>query len=125
MDVNITNSSKVPATSVRSPVVPASAPVSESEPTSKKEPVRQAIRTDNVELSKESQVASTAKELIVEHNQNRARGSRAYHDETTNRFVTEVVNSNNEVIRQIPIEDALESARRFKKITGLIFNQEA
>ena len=124
MDVNATNSSKVPAMSVRKPVVPASAPTSEPEPTSKKEPVRIEKRTDSVELSKESQVATTAKKLIVEHGQNKPRGSRAYHDETTNRFVIEVVNGNNEVIRQIPLEEALESARRFKQLTGMIFNHE-
>lgn len=125
MDVNITNNGKVPAISVGSPVVPASAPVSETEQPSKKVVVRQPVRTDSVELSKESQAASTSKELIAEINQNRPRGSRAYHDETTNRFVIEVVNSNNEVIRQIPLEEALESARRFKILTGLIFNREA
>lgn len=125
MDVNIINRSKVPATAVRSPVVPASAPVSDAEPPPKQEPVREPIRTDSVELSKESQVASTAKDLVVKHTQSGASGSRAYHDKTTNRFVIEVVNSNNEVIRQIPLEDTLESARLFRKFTGMIFNQNA
>ena len=121
MDVNTLHSTKVPAVNVPSPVVPASAPVSETDAPSN--PV--AVRTDSVELSKESQVASATKELIVERNQNKPRGSRTYRDETTNRFVVEVLNSNNEVIRQIPLEETLESARRFKKLTGLIFNQEA
>lgn len=124
MDVNTLNSSKVPAVTVLSPVVPASTPVSKTEPPGK-QAVRQPIRTDSVELSKESQVASKAKELIVERNQNKPRGSRAYHDETTNRFVVEVLNSNNEVIRQIPLEETLESARRFQKLIGLLFNQQA
>lgn len=124
MDVNTLNSSKVPAVTVLSPVVPASTPVSKTEPPGK-QVVRQPIRTDSVELSKESQVASKAKESIVEYNQNKPRGSRAYHDETTNRFVVEVLNSNNEVIRQIPLEETLESARRFQKLIGLLFNQQA
>ena len=82
------------------------------------------VRTGSVELSKESQVVATLQELIVKRSQNSPRGSRAYHDETTNRFVVKVVNSNNEVIHQIPMEEALEHARRFRKFTGMIFDQK-
>ena len=126
MDVNTVHSSQAPSAAVASPVVPASAPDLKTEHSSKQEvTVREPIRTDTVELSKESQVAAATKDLIVEHNQNSPRGSRAYHDETVNRFVIEVVNSDSEVIRQIPMEDALESARRFQKLTGEMFNLEA
>ncbi len=125
MDVKTVQTKQVASNPVPSPVVLASAPVSKPEPpTKQKEPVPPPVRTDSVELSKESQVVAALQELIVEHSQNSARGSRAYHDETTNRFVVEVVNSNNEVIRQIPMEEALEHARRFRKFTGMIFDQE-
>lgn len=126
MDMKSVQNSQVTSAPVPSPVVPASAPAPSPRPATKQnEPAQQPVRTDSVELSKESQVAATMQELIVQHDQNSARGSRAYHDDTVNRFVIEMVNSDNEVIRQIPMEDALEHARRFRKFTGLVFNQDA
>ena len=46
-------------------------------------------------------------------------------DEATDQFVVEIVNANNEVIRQIPQEEALRLDVLFKKITGIIFDQTA
>ena len=125
MDMNSVHSSQVPSAPVLSPVVPASAPDPKPETLVKQnEKAQTPNRVDTVELSKESQTAAAARDLIVERTQNMARGSRAYHDETVNRFVIEVVNSNNEVILQIPMEEALENARHFRKLTGMMFDQQ-
>jgi uncharacterized FlaG/YvyC family protein len=126
MDVNALHSNRGSSATVASPVVPASTPVSNAERSIIQVPDKPVVREDRVELSKESQVAAAANALVLEqHALSIANGSRTYHDKSTNRFVVEVVNSNNEVIRQIPLEETLESTRRFRKLTGLIFNQEA
>ena len=49
-------------------------------------------------------------------------GVRLYIDEGTNRIVAEIVDKNNEVVRQLPPEEALRIAARFREIIGLIFD---
>ncbi|MCH7910188.1 MAG: flagellar protein FlaG, partial [Candidatus Hydrogenedentes bacterium] len=44
--------------------------------------------------------------------------------EATDQFVVEIVNAKNEVIRQIPLEEALRLDVLFRKITGIIFDQK-
>ena len=43
-------------------------------------------------------------------------------DEATNQIVAEILNRDNEVIRQLPPEEALRIAARFREIIGLIFD---
>lgn len=51
-----------------------------------------------------------------------ASGVRIRVDETTHQVITQILNESNEVIRQLPPEDALKIAARFRQITGLIFD---
>lgn len=46
-------------------------------------------------------------------------------DEATNRWVAQLVNENNEVIRQIPPQELLEIAAKFRRLQGLLFDERA
>ena len=79
---------------------------------------------DIVEISLEHQkpVTNTA---LDNRKENRSRStSNIYHDDITNQFVVEIFNANNEKIRQIPREDVLKIAARFKEVTGMLFDQQ-
>jgi len=65
-------------------------------------------------------------DAVVAQGQSKVRtGSRIHIDEATQQVVVEIVNADGEVIRQIPLEEALRLDILFKKITGLIFDQQA
>lgn len=49
-------------------------------------------------------------------------GVRIRVDDATHQVITQILNESNEVIRQLPPEDALKIAARFRQITGLIFD---
>jgi hypothetical protein len=51
-------------------------------------------------------------------------GSRIRVDETTERIVVEILNSDNEVIKQIPPEALLRALARSRRVTGLILDQQ-
>ncbi|HIA47533.1 MAG TPA: hypothetical protein EYN96_06070 [Candidatus Hydrogenedentes bacterium] len=120
MDVNaIRNGAGTPA-AVASPVVSSAVP---EQGESRKVPVIRRVEVDVVEFDRGSQVKATESPLIVNSNQNIRSGSHVFHDEATNQFVVQVVNKNNEVIRQLPGEDALRIAGRFRQVVGLIFDQ--
>lgn len=46
-------------------------------------------------------------------------------DEATNRWVAQLVDENNEVIRQIPPEELLKIAAKFRRLQGLLFDERA
>lgn len=46
-------------------------------------------------------------------------------DEESKRIVTQIIDANNEVIRQIPPKEVLEFSARFKKLQGLLFDERA
>ena len=96
------------------PVAPPSAPV--------RVPAPQP--PDPVELD-DDRTAQVAVETIVSKSRDKVRtGSRIHVDEATDQFVVEIVNAKNEVIRQIPLEEALRLDVLFRKITGIIFDQK-
>lgn len=98
-------------------------PQGQSPPAPRPEPVQKP--PDIVEASN-AQPSREAVDTVVAQGQSKVRsGSRVHVDEATKQVVVEIVNSNNEVIRQIPIEEALRLDVLFKKITGLIFDQSA
>ena len=73
----------------------------------------------------DNKTAQVAVETIVSESRDKVRnGSRIHVDKATDQFVVEIVNSKNEVIRQIPLEEALRLDALFRKITGLIFDQK-
>lgn len=44
-------------------------------------------------------------------------------DETSKRVVTQILDENKQVIKQIPPEELLQIAARFKRLTGLLFDE--
>lgn len=51
-------------------------------------------------------------------------GVRLQVDESVDRVIAQIVNENNEVIKQIPPEEAVRVFARFREITGLLFDIE-
>lgn len=49
-------------------------------------------------------------------------GIRLHIDKGTNQIVAEIVDKNDEVVRQLPPEEALRIAERFREVIGLIFD---
>lgn len=45
-------------------------------------------------------------------------------DKATDRVVAEIVNESNEVIKQLPPEESLRAAARFRHVVGLLFDQQ-
>ncbi len=79
---------------------------------------------DPIELDDSRAARVAVKNIVSESRDKVGSGSRIHVDEATNQFVVEIVNSKNEVIRQIPLEEALRLEVLFQKITGLIFDQK-
>lgn len=52
-------------------------------------------------------------------------GIRIRVDEPTRQFVAQILNEAQEVIKQIPPEEALEAAARFRVVTGLLFDSNS
>ena len=79
---------------------------------------------DPVELD-DNRTAQAAVKTIISESRDKVRsGSRIHVDEATDQFVVEIVNSKNEVIRQIPLEEALRLEVLFQQITGILFDQK-
>lgn len=116
MDLNAIVPKGAAPSVVASPVVPGSR-------TPKPQPVAESSKQDVVVLSNEKRVKATDTELVANSTRNISNGSRVYHDDAANRYIIQIVNENNEVIRQVPQEELLKSAERLREITGLIFDK--
>ncbi len=79
---------------------------------------------DPVDLDDDRSAQVAIETIVSESRDNVRSGLRIHVDEATDRFVVEIVNSKNEVIRQIPPEEALRLKVLFRKITGIIFDQK-
>ena len=120
MDVNAIKTIAGYTSTVASPAVPNATPdVSRTQSSQAIE----RIKKDIVEFTNGSQVDAAESPLVANNNENIRSGSHVFHDETTNQFVVQIVNESNEVIRQLPTEEALRIAGRFRQVTGLIFDQ--
>jgi len=53
------------------------------------------------------------------------RGVRLRVDEASKRVVAQIVGADNEVIKQIPPEEVLEIASKFRDLQGILFDQNA
>ncbi|MBI2433523.1 MAG: flagellar protein FlaG [Candidatus Hydrogenedentes bacterium] len=51
--------------------------------------------------------------------------SRLRIDESTGRFVVQILDENDQVVRQIPPEELLRIAQRFKQLQGLLFDEQS
>lgn len=70
-----------------------------------------------------SQRAASAMSLLPQRT--RPAGAIVRIDEATSRWVAQLVDENNEVIRQIPPEELLEIAAKFRRLQGLLFDERA
>ena len=75
------------------------------------------------ELGSKEHVQAAIDGLIARLDKNVRTGSRIRVDDATDRFVVQILNADNEVIRQIPPEDVLRVLARFRQITGILFDQ--
>ena len=56
--------------------------------------------------------------------ENTRSGSKIRVDEATDRIVVQILNANDEVIKQLPPEDLLRAIAKSREVTGLIFDQQ-
>ncbi len=56
--------------------------------------------------------------------ENTRSGSKIRVDEATDRIVVQILNANDEVIKQLPPEDLLRAIAKSRQVTGLIFDQQ-
>lgn len=77
-----------------------------------------------VEIPRPEERAPDAPDVLAARSAAIARGgTRLRFDEATERIVAQIVNKNNEVIRQIPPEAFLRFAARFRNLIGVLFDQ--
>lgn len=50
--------------------------------------------------------------------------TRLHLDEESNRIVAQVLDENNEVIRQLPPQELLDISARFNRLEGILFNEQ-
>lgn len=118
MDVNGMTGQGAPAPDV-SPVVRTPAPVSR-----KKQAVTPAPPARDVVEPRHEERVQPVKDRFAADKAAKVRGgTRLRLDQATHQIVAQIVNQNNEVIKQIPPEEVLKIAARFRKVVGLIFNQ--
>jgi flagellar protein FlaG len=72
----------------------------------------------------EEQVQQAAAKAVVSDGPGRA-GTRMHIDAASKRVVAQIVDENNEVIRQIPPEELLKIAATFQEVNGKLFNRKA
>lgn len=73
----------------------------------------------------DSKAASAAIEQFRERRlANTPSGVRLQVNASVDRVIAQIVNESNEVIKQIPPEDAVRAFARFREVTGLIFDLE-
>lgn len=117
MDVNgvIRQGSPIPQASsaVRSPKP-------ETQDTAPERP--RPVARDTFATQTEEQAQPAKRSIVVQDESKIRGGTRLRLDPATNRVVAQIVNKNNEVIKQVPPEEALRIAARFRQLTGLIFD---
>lgn len=82
------------------------APVARSEPSSSEEQVQQA----------------TADTVVYDGS--RRAGTRLRVDNASRRIITQIVDRNNEIIKQIPPEELLKITATFQEVNGKLFDQK-
>lgn len=65
----------------------------------------------------------TAQVSDLVQDERRASGTRLSVDDATKRLVAEIVDQNNEVIRQIPPQELLDVVARFNRLQGMLFDE--
>lgn len=62
--------------------------------------------------------------LAAEVAANTRNGSKIRVDESTDRIVVQILNANDEVIKQFPPEELLKALRNYREVVGLVFDQQ-
>ena len=62
--------------------------------------------------------------LAAEAASNTRNGSKIRVDESTDRIVVQILNANDEVIKQFPPEELLKALRNYREVVGLVFDQQ-
>ena len=120
MDVNAigTQGGHAPA-----PASPANAPASVSR-VSGDEPEAHPARDERIRRGEER--APKAPDRLAARIAAKTRGgTRLRVDEASDRVVAQIVNAEDQVIKQIPPEEVLRLAARIRNIVGLLFNRQA
>lgn len=73
----------------------------------------------------EEQVRRVTDEPQVEPREIPVRRPRIRVSEETKRFITQLVDENQEVVRQIPPEELVEFSARFRRLQGILFDERA
>ena len=91
-------------------------------PTRPPEPPKE--EPERAEAAQEEQAPEKTQPL-AEHlgNQPTRTGHRLYVDEATERVVAEILDENDEVIKQIPQEEQLQAIARTRAIQGILFDE--
>ena len=71
----------------------------------------------------EQHAAKVETQQPVEHNFSEVSGVRLHVDAETNRIIAQIVDENDNVVRQIPPEDALRIASQTRELLGLLFDK--
>ena len=66
-----------------------------------------------------------AKDVVQESFALQRTGTRLRVDATSKRIVAEILDENNEVIKQIPPEELLRIAAKFRELCGILFDEKA
>lgn len=103
-----------------SPVVRAPAPVSRNE--GDVEPSAPDL-TMEVKSPRDEERVQPVRDVLAAEKAAKVRGgTRLSLDKATERIVAQIVNKNNEVIKQIPPQEVLRIAAQFRRVVGLIFD---
>jgi hypothetical protein len=91
------------------------------------EPVPKSERVlDTIVIDLNVQERATYQSALEIRSVEQARsGLRVFRDETTERFVFEILNANNEEIRQFPSDEELRIFTQFINVTGALFDHQA
>lgn len=116
MEVNALNLKQVLPREAASPVVPSLAPTAAPGP-------KPASARDVVVISSDDGVSAADSALVAASRRNIGSGSKVFRDEATDRYIIQIVNDSNEVIRQVPPEEYIRIAQRFRQITGILFDE--
>jgi len=119
MDINgvIRHGSPIPPAS---PVVRSPAP--ETQDTAPERPRR--VARDAFVTPTEEQARPVKRSIVAQDESKIRGGTRLRLDPATHRVIAQIVNKNNEVIKQVPPEEALRIAARFREVTGMIFDRK-
>ncbi|MFP4501631.1 MAG: flagellar protein FlaG [Candidatus Hydrogenedentota bacterium] len=81
---------------------------------------------DHTERGPREQQSNAAKDIVIERfTPRQLRDTRFRVDKATRRIVVQLIDDNNEIIKQVPPQELLDIAARFRRLRGLLFDERA